>query len=908
MVTLFAFLSALALSYAGTRLLLRRPPASAFVDVPSARSSHDQPKPRFGGIAIVAAFFLTYAWLCVVRPELRAFLPMAGGCAVLFGVGLWDDWRGIGVGARFVAQGLAAAIAIGAGVVIDTVTLPVVGTLELGWLAVPLTALVFVTSVNFYNFIDGIDGLAAGSALISSAFLAIVAYMVGQPMFAALLFAVAGAALGFLQYNFPPSRLFMGDGGSTFFGYVFAYLAVAGNQARPEIPIFVPVLLLSSLYLDAGLTVVNRLVRREKLFQPHRTHYYQRLLQIGLNHKQVTLLEYLVTILLGASALLYVRAGEWFAPFLGVAWMAAFTLAILKIRGLERGDRLVWERRTLFVITTDLAAIAVAYLGAYFLRMGFQFTEAEGRAVLRALPIVIIVRSACFYKFGLYRSMWRYTTTSDVVRVIKAVSVGSAIILAAVVLLYRFVAFPRALFLIEYFLLISLILGVRFSTRLFHEIGREAQGGDARRFAVIGSGDAAERAARELNARGPGHSVVCFVDDDAATIGLTIHGVPVAGPGDHLADICARFSVDALVYARADSGDASASLWVARARSAGVPVLPAPGAVDDAVPAAIALDRVASELGQRGALSPRAVDALKGRTVLVTHAGTGMGGAVVGALREAGAEVVVHVDDPALAREGIPAGVSVCAGPLADDAFGVVASVKPDLVVHAVNVARAGVINDDDFSWHHLVRETESLARASWKARPGSRVVLASRWEGTRPGDRQAAIAAVMEATLLSRMGTNSAAVLRLPRVLTADLLSRAPSGVLFDIAAPEAARCLVEIAAGAFRGIYATAPGRERSLSPARGGGADARLLPAAGPPGRLTVFPSEHVDECGVEGVRRVLGPLFPAAEPFRRLAAAGPIQASHAEREEWLRAIAAQLYHVSVRSEAVFDRPSA
>ena len=175
--------------------------------------------------------------------------------------------------------------------------------------------------------------------------------------------------------------------------------------------------------------------------------------------------------------MVYLRAGNLFAPLVSAAWIALFTLAILKIRALERGDRMFWERRALLLIVTDLAAIVTAYLGAYFLRMNFQFTQAEGMAVLRALPIVVVVRSACFFKYGLYRSMWRYTSVADVVRVIKAVTAGSAIILAAVVLLYRFVAFPRTLFLIEYFLLIVLILGVRFSTRLFHEIGREPHGG-----------------------------------------------------------------------------------------------------------------------------------------------------------------------------------------------------------------------------------------------------------------------------------------------------------------------------------------------------------------------------------------------------------------------------------------------
>ncbi|HEU4365301.1 MAG TPA: hypothetical protein VFT13_07525, partial [Candidatus Krumholzibacteria bacterium] len=887
MTALLAFLSALALSYAATRLLLRRPPVRAFVDVPSARSSHAHPKPRYGGIAIVAAFFATFAWLGVVDPVFRAFFPMAGGCAILFGVGLADDWRGVGVAARFLAQGSAAAIAIVAGVVIERVTLPVVGTVELGWLSGPLTALVIVASINFYNFIDGIDGLAAGSALISSTFLAIVALMVGQPAFAVIFLAVAGAALGFLQYNFPPSRLFMGDGGSTFFGYVFAYLAVAGNRATPEIPLFVPILLLSSLYLDAGLTVVKRLARREKVFQPHRTHYYQRLLQIGLNHKQVTLLEYLVTIMLGASALLYVRAGAWFAPFLGVAWVSAFTLAILKIRGLERGGRLVWERRTLFVVAADLAAIVVAYLGAYFLRMGFQFTEAEGNAVLRALPIVVIVRSACFFKFGLYRSMWRYTTTGDVVRVIKAVTVGSAIILAAVVLMYRFVAFPRALFLIEYFLLISFILGTRFSTRLFHEIGREAQGGDARRFAVIGSGDAAERVAREVNARGPRHAVVCFVDDEPATIGLLIHGVPVEGPGDRLADVCRRYAVDALIYALADADDAAAASWVARARAAGVAIEAAPGA--PTVPAAIALDRAAVVLGRRGVASPRAAAALRGRTVLVTHAGGAMGGAIVSELRGVGAVPVVHVDAPASVRGSVPADVVRCAGPLGDDASGVVESVAPDVVLHVVGVEPTGAVNDEEFLWHHLVRETDGLAHAVWQARPGTRFVVASCWGSTRSGDPAAAVAAVMEAILLSRAGTNSAAVLRLPRVLTAERLAAGGPNderAAFDLLETDVARFLVEIAAGAYRGIYVPAPGREFPLPAAR-----AAAPAAGGSPGRLPVFPAEHLDECGIDGVRRVLSPLFPAAEPFRGLAA-GPAHASRAQREEWLRAVASQL----------------
>jgi UDP-N-acetylmuramyl pentapeptide phosphotransferase/UDP-N-acetylglucosamine-1-phosphate transferase len=147
-------------------------------------------------------------------------------------------------------------------------------------------------------------------------FLALIAMILGHHALGLVYLAVAGAAVGFLQFNFPPSRLFMGDGGSTFLGYSFAYLAIAGNRLTPELPVFIPMLILSALYLDAGLTLTGRMLRGEKIFQAHHTHYYQRLLSLGLNHKQVTLLEYLLVVLLGVSAVMYFKASEFFAVFL----------------------------------------------------------------------------------------------------------------------------------------------------------------------------------------------------------------------------------------------------------------------------------------------------------------------------------------------------------------------------------------------------------------------------------------------------------------------------------------------------------------------------------------------------------------------------------------------------------------
>jgi UDP-GlcNAc:undecaprenyl-phosphate GlcNAc-1-phosphate transferase len=899
MTIVLAFLAAFGLSYLGTRLLLKRGPVNGFVDVPNLRSSHDRPKPRFGGIAIVGAFLATFAAVCVFVPDVRGYIPLAGGATILFAAGLADDWRGLGVAARLAVQCAAAAIAIASGIVLDHVTLPVAGTVHFGWFSYPLTLVVFLASVNFYNFVDGIDGLAAGGAFIAGAFLAAAALIVGQPALAIVCAIASASALGFLQFNFPPSKLFMGDGGSTFFGYCFAWLAIAGSRLDPGIPIFVPVLLLSSLYADAGLTIVRRFARGERVFQPHRTHYYQRLLQLGLNHKQVTLLEYLIMGLLGASAILYMRAGDLFAPFASAVWLILFTLAILKIRALERGDRMFWERRTMFLIATDLVAIVAAYLGAYFLRMNFQFTEAEGRAVLRALPNVVVVRSACFFKYGLYRSMWRYTGVTDVVRVIKAVTAGSAVILAAVVLLYRFMAFPRTLFVIEYFLLILFILGARFSTRLFHEIGREPESGASRRYGVLGAGDGGERVLREIRSHGPSATVACFIDDDPRRVGLMVHGVPIEGPGGRLEEIVRRHRLQALVYALPERDESLAAAWVERARAAGIDIERVPGGADAGIePQAIVLDRVVRGLGRRcPSSSARAHAALRGRRVLVTHGGERAGPSLLASLRLMDAIPVLHFDGTRERALADLHSVGTCTGSILSDAGTIVEAANPEVVVHAVTVEPVGGLNDGAFAWEHLVRETEALGRAVWQ-RPGCRLVVAAMWGHARAGEAASLVAAVMEAVVLNRAGAEPAAVVRLPRVLAAPLLTgahAATSRVGYDLLENEAAHLVLEIAAGGFRGIYAPAPRPEFGLAMAREAAAEWRKEGAAAGAARRSaiasssvIFPSEHLDECGIDDGRRVLSPLFPAADPFRQLAVSASLEASAQARDEWMRVV--------------------
>jgi UDP-GlcNAc:undecaprenyl-phosphate GlcNAc-1-phosphate transferase len=186
MISLVTFLLSFGLAYLGTLGLLKIKLGRRFMDVPNRRSSHEIPKPRFGGIALVGAFLVGYAVLLAAVPGSRVFLPLVGGTVLLFAVGVVDDWRGLPVLVRFGAQIGSALILVGFGGVVKTIQLPMAGSFQLGPLAVPFTVVFVLCCVNFYNFIDGIDGLAAGSAFICAGFLSFIAFILGHTPLALL--------------------------------------------------------------------------------------------------------------------------------------------------------------------------------------------------------------------------------------------------------------------------------------------------------------------------------------------------------------------------------------------------------------------------------------------------------------------------------------------------------------------------------------------------------------------------------------------------------------------------------------------------------------------------------------------------------------------------------------------------
>lgn len=248
--------------------LLRRQHALP-MDHPNARSLHATPTPRIGGLGIVAGVAVAAMWQADA-----ALLPAILGAFALAAVSLADDVRGLPVRVRFLAHFVAAAGCLfGLGLTGWTL---LAGTLAVVWMT------------NLYNFMDGSNGLAGGMAVIGFATLALLAGWGGASDLAGLCAAIAAAALAFLRFNFPVARLFMGDAGSIPLGFLAAALGVYGVLNRVW-DVWVPLLVFSPFIVDASVTLTRRALAGEKIWQAHRSHYYQRVILLGAAHRQLAL-------------------------------------------------------------------------------------------------------------------------------------------------------------------------------------------------------------------------------------------------------------------------------------------------------------------------------------------------------------------------------------------------------------------------------------------------------------------------------------------------------------------------------------------------------------------------------------------------------------------------------------------
>jgi UDP-GlcNAc:undecaprenyl-phosphate GlcNAc-1-phosphate transferase len=309
------FVFSLLLSFVATREVRDIATRRGWVSRPqNERHVHETPLPRLGGVAIFFAFSVTLSlWLalCLVYPRLAAgvapatLLRIYVPACLIFCLGIYDDLHGAAPWLKFGVQSIAAAILFAGGMrVLD---LPVLFGPHhtFSWvLGLPLTVLWVVAVTNAFNLIDGLDGLAAGSALFSTLVFFVVSLVTQSWLGALMSVTLAGAILGFLRFNFNPATIFLGDSGSLFIGFLLSALALAGAQKAPTfVAVAIPVVSFGLPILETSLSVIRRIISGRPIFTADREHIHHKLLAMGFSHRQVVIVLYAVSALFAMLSL-----------------------------------------------------------------------------------------------------------------------------------------------------------------------------------------------------------------------------------------------------------------------------------------------------------------------------------------------------------------------------------------------------------------------------------------------------------------------------------------------------------------------------------------------------------------------------------------------------------------------------
>ena len=318
------------------------------LDIPTdARRLHRRPIPRLGGVAI---------YIGIVIPALalghhHGFWGIMLGATLMLGLGLLDDVHPLHPGVKMAGLVAIAAVPVSFGIRIDHVTLPLLGVFNLGWWSVLVTVLWVVAIANIVNFIDGMDGLAAGFCAIAALTFAILSASLSHPDAAAISAIVAGASVGFLRYNFHPASIIMGDCGALMLGYLLATIAIQGVlKTAAAVSLVFPLVMLALPILDTSFVILKRMKYGQPIYQADRSHFHHRFASIGFGQRRTALTLYAWCLVLSAFALAIrfvpnhrtgwdttsvLVLGSLGLLAVGTSLYVIYTLEILKLRHLQ---------------------------------------------------------------------------------------------------------------------------------------------------------------------------------------------------------------------------------------------------------------------------------------------------------------------------------------------------------------------------------------------------------------------------------------------------------------------------------------------------------------------------------------------------------------------------------------------
>lgn len=580
------FITALAISLLSTPLVRKLAIRWDVVDRPSDRKIHKTPTPLLGGIPIFLGFNVALVAGLILDPTaLRQAYSAQWAMFLLaqvlvLGIGIYDDKLGASPGVKFLFQVAAGASLLLGGFGIRLFTNPFSGTtISLGGWWIPVTLLWFVGISNAINLIDGLDGLAAGVAFLASLTIFAISLFYQKSGVSILALMLVGSVLGFLRYNYPPARIFLGDSGSLLLGLLLAVLSLEGtHKGAVVVTVLAPILILGLPILDTVLAMLRRLARAFSraprtggktalrgavsrsfsMFEADRDHIHHRILKIGFSHKRTLFVLYGVCVALCILSFVVV---SWknlnMALFVGAVVVAIYIgirrLQYKELSFLRNGMFLNILNFPIFNKKIFQAFVDLIFVGgAFYLSNRLTFgpaAAAPDSLFFRAFPAVLLIKIVVFSLAKLYRGMWRYSRAEDLIRIVKAVFLSSA----ASVLLLRFVYQAGfgdhvILHILDFYFVLTLVSGARVSYKLFfHYYHLEEY---KKKILIYGAGaKGASLLAETVSQNGAMGRVLGFLDDDANRHGTDHMDHPILGGLDGLESILEATPVDEIQIA-----------------------------------------------------------------------------------------------------------------------------------------------------------------------------------------------------------------------------------------------------------------------------------------------------------------------------------------------------------------------
>lgn len=551
------FLLSFLLALAFTPLVRAAAIRLGYVARPKDDRWHKVPTALFGGVSLFIAWTVSLGWVVSDHPSLLVVLSGAG---LAFLVGLVDDIVHLKPYSKLIGQILAACVLIAGGVTLAPTIWPIVGVF--------VTLLWMVGITNAFNLLDNMDGLSAGTAGIAAFFLMVAGLLTGNMGLVVAAAGLCGAALGFLVYNFPPAKIFMGDSGSLFLGYSLAALAIAGTDKHATNLFFamlIPVLVLAVPIFDTLFVSLVRVVNGRAISQGGKDHTSHRLVAFGLPERTTVMLFYLLSSLCGAVALLGLKYGMLYPSILAILIVIMFWYFGSFLNGVvsygENAKRLLRESRGFTMdlvlmhkkrvgeVIVDCVLIGLSFTVAFVIRFD-GLPDMYASVIAQTLPILIPLKLVTFFYFGLYRGLWQYVGMQDLINIVKAVTVSSLLAVVVVTMVFRFENYSRAVFAIDWMVLLLAVSGVRVMIRLIEESLGSLAKQQGKRLLIFGAGDAGEIALREIrNNAKLGYVPVGFIDDNREKLGRSIHGVQILGSRDQLRGIVEKYGVQEILVA-----------------------------------------------------------------------------------------------------------------------------------------------------------------------------------------------------------------------------------------------------------------------------------------------------------------------------------------------------------------------